>query len=50
MNEKNVRSIPELFGSMVFSQAQSRQRQMCIRDSRCDSVCRNGSMTHGSSA
>ena len=26
MNEKNVRSIPELFGSMVFSQAQMRQR------------------------
>ena len=25
MNEKNVRSIPELFGSMVFSQAQMRQ-------------------------
>ena len=26
MNEKNVRSSPELFGSMVFSQAQMRQR------------------------
>ena len=26
MNEKNVRTIPELFGSMVFSQAQMRQR------------------------
>ena len=26
MNEKNVRSIPEFFGSMVFSQAQMRQR------------------------
>ena len=38
MNEKNVRSIPELFGSMVFSQAQMRQRLP------------NGSMTHGSSA